>query len=413
MSGNIYARGAAKTLAVAKETTFGTASTGTAQLLRRTGASLNIMVQEIDSQEILQSQQMRDSRQGPRQVQGQIDGYLSPATYQMLFENLFRSAFAAGGSSTGVSDSTLSIDGTTGVITLVGTSENFLTAGFRVGDVVRLSGTTSPDTADSGVNLQVSGIPTNDTLTFAPNKAVSAAYSTGQTIGISTVGKKLLIPSTLTAQSLGSLTFEQWYSDVSVSELSVGCRVTDIALNIPPQGFATFQARVLGQNFTRDTTQKYTAATAESTSTLLTATNGSLLYKGIPVAVVTGLSLQIVTQAMAEPVVGSNIVPDVFVGTFDVKGSLTALMINDTMTSDFLDENELQLAILLTTDTTAGADFVQIFLPRVKLTSESKNDSDRQITRSFNFVALEQSKLGGSGLAFDDTSVIVQDSLAA
>ncbi|WP_029311618.1 phage tail tube protein [Acidiphilium angustum] len=411
MSGTVFARGSAKTLAAIAETAYGVQPTGTAQLLRRTGATLNLMVQEIDSQEILASQQMRDSRQGPRQVQGQIEGYLSPASYDLLFENLFRSSFYVGGSVTSITDSVLTVNSTTGAITLSGAAENFLTSGFKIGDVARITGTSGADTGDSNANLQVTGVTAN-ALTFASLPG-AVAYATGQTVSISTVGKKCIIPSLITAQTLGSLTFEQWYSDIGVSEVSTGCRITDISLNVPPAGFATFQARVLGQQQTRSLTQAYPSATPESTSTLLTATNGSLLIAGVPVAVVTGFNIQIATQAMAQPVVGSNIVPDVFVGTFDIKGSLTALMIADNLTADYLGEVELQLALLMTTSSLPNADFVQIFLPRVKLMAESKNDNDREITRSFNFVALEQSLLGGTGTAFDDTMIVVQDSMAA
>jgi hypothetical protein len=406
-----YARGSAKTVAVINETNYGQIPTGAGQLLRRTAATLNLMVQEIDSQEILPSQQMRDSRQGPRQVQGQIEGYLSPASYQLLFQNLMRSTFAVGGSIASATDTTLSINGTTGVITLSVTTENFLTSGFKVGDVVRLTGNSSPDTVDSAQNLQVTGVVA-DAMTIAPPGDALVAYTTGQTVSVATVGKKLTIPAIITNQTLGSLTFEQWYSDIGVSEISSGCRISDISLNVPAAGFATFQARVIGQSQVAGTVQQYPSAAAESTSTLLTATNGKLLYKGLPIAVVTGFNIQIAAAAQADPVVGSNTVPNVFMGTFDVKGSFTSFMLADTMNADFLNEVELQLALMMTTSSAPNADFVQIFLPRVKLMAASKNDSDRQIIRSFNFIALEQSILGGPGTAFDDTMVVIQDSMA-
>jgi len=58
----LTARGVAKTLVVLAETSFGVQPTGTAQILRRNQSMLNLQVQEIDSQEILPSQQMRDAR---------------------------------------------------------------------------------------------------------------------------------------------------------------------------------------------------------------------------------------------------------------------------------------------------------------------------------------------------------------
>jgi hypothetical protein len=55
MSGSIFARGVAKTLAVLQETTYGALPTGTAQLLRRTQSTMDLQVQDIASQEILES----------------------------------------------------------------------------------------------------------------------------------------------------------------------------------------------------------------------------------------------------------------------------------------------------------------------------------------------------------------------
>ena len=55
------------------------------------------------------------------------------------------------------------------------------------------------------------------------------------------------------------------------------------------------------------------------------------------------------------------------------------------------------------------ADFVSVFLPRVKLTSSTKSDSPSAITRSFNFTALEYI---GANSVTDATTVVVSDSLA-
>jgi hypothetical protein len=414
MSGSIFARGVAKTLAVLQETSYGVQPTGTAQLLRRTQSTMDLQVQDIASQEILESGQVRDARQGPRQVQGQLAGYLSPLTYQLMFENLFRSTFALGASLISVTDSTISIDSTTGVVTLGVTNENFLTSGFKVGDVIQITGASGSASADTGVYLVTTSVSATTITTAPPNAGISlAAYSTGQTVGISVVGKKLTMPSTLAAQSLASLSFEHYYSDIGVSEVATGCRVTSVSLSVPPNGYANFAAQFLGQNLSEYTTQQFTNPTPETSTPLLTATDGRLIYKGAPVAALTGFNLQISTQADATPVVGSNIVPDVFVGTMMASGSFTALFEDSSITSDFLNEAEFSIQMLLTGSNAANPEFVSINLPRVKIFSDNKNDSDREIVRSVNFRALEQSVLGGVGLAYDDTTVVIQDSMAA
>jgi hypothetical protein len=347
-------------------------------------------------------------------VQGQLAGYLSPLTYELMFSNLFRSTFAAGASLASVSDSTVSINSTTGAVTIGVASENFLTSGFKVGDVIELSGTAGSALADSSVYLVATSVTATTIITAPPSAGVSlAAYTTGQTVTIKLVGKKLIMPSTLAAQSLESLAFEHYYSDIGVSEVATGCRITSISLSVPPNGYANFAAQFLGQNLTEYTAQQFANPTPETSTPLLTATDGRLIYKGAPVAALTGFNLQISTQADATPVVGSNFVPNVFVGTMMASGSFTALFEDSSITSDFLNEAEFSIQMLLTGSNAANADFVNINLPRVKIFSDNKNDSDREIVRSVNFRALEQSVLGGTGLAYDDTTVAIQDSLAA
>jgi hypothetical protein len=60
----------------------------------------------------------------------------------------------------------------------------------------------------------------------------------------------------------------------------------------------------------------------------------------------------------------------------------------------------------------AGRAVKVLDLSRVKIFSDNKNDGTMEITRSLNFKCLEQDLLGGVGLAYDDTTVTIQDSLA-
>jgi hypothetical protein len=408
MATPIYALGVRKTVAVAVESTYGTQAAGPGQFLRRNMSTMNLQVQEIDSQEILVSQMMRDTRTGPHTVVGQLDSNLSPGTYEILFENLLRGAFTAGVSVSGLTTTVVTI-AANGQITLSESTANFLTSGFKVGDVVQVSGAVSPNAGINGIPLLLVAPLTATAMTFAPNPAVTAWASGAQaSIGIAVPGKKLIVPAS--GQTIGSLSFEEYYSDVAKSELATGCRVTDISLNIPASGYVSFQSRYTGQTYSEPLNQVYPSANAESTSVGLTATDGALLYEGLPVAVVTGMSIQISAQTAAPPVVGSNTIPNVYVGTLSVRGSLSCLMINDSMGQDFQSEKELQLSVLLTTN---DGNFIAVSMGRVKLTAEQKQDNDLEITRNFNFVALEQSVLGGSGLAYDDTIISIIDTQAS
>ena len=407
MTATVYARGVNKIVTVATETTFGTQASGSGQQLRRIQSDLNLIVTPISSQEILPSQQVRDARHGPFQVQGTLSGQLSPLTYETFFAILLRSSFAAGGVQTAALTDTV-ISGVSGSAATLGTTVgNFLTDGFKVGDIIRLAGNTGADATDSGNNARVTSVTaTAMNLQFL---GAPVAYASGQSVTISTPGKKCFIPAT--GQAINSVSIEHWYGDVGVSELFLGVMVNQISINIPAAGFVTFQASMIGQSMTVGSAQVYGSPTAPTTTTSLTAVGGRVYYQGNVILVITSANLQIAAAAQADPVVGSNQVPAIFMGTLSVRGSFTALFPNqnDTMMNDFLVENEVDLSFLMTTSPANNSDFVHVYLPRCKLMAATKTDSDRAISRSFQFMALENF---GSNANANLTTVMVQDSLA-
>lgn len=397
----IFARGVAKTVAIGYESGgFGVPAPGPGQFLRRTQSDLNLSVAQLDSQEILPSQQMRDSRYGPRQVQGTLAGQLSPQSYKMLFEGLLRGTFMSGGVSPVVSDASATADGAGGLV-ITSPSANFTNGAIRVGDMMRMT------TANAGINMRVTNFGSN-AIGLQAIGGIPVAFGAGSPTQLYGVGKRLVVPQG-PAQIDRSFTIEHYYSDVGTSELFTGLKVSGITLNVPASGFVTFQASLTGQNLTASNQQYFAAALPVSTTSSLTATTGKLMYNGVPFAYITGMNLQLMTQAQAVNTVGSNIAPAIFVSQITVRGSLTALMTNDTITQDFLNENEISLSMTMTTNPTGLADFVSIFMPRVKLTSSTKTDSPSAITRSYNFTALEY--IAGN-VVIDGTTVVVSDSQA-
>lgn len=396
-----FARGVAKTVAIRPEASFGVLGPAAGQLLRRTTSDLNLNVQQVQSQEILPSQQVRDSRNGSRQVQGTISGQLSPTTYSMMFEGLLRSSFVFTATVTGLTDTSSTLD-PNGNLIVSSASANF-SGHFKIGDIVRPTGLTGGAAADNNDDTRVIFIsPTSMTL---QNPSLGVAWANGQTDSFYLAGKKLIIPATNQANQ--SYSIEHWYSDTVSSELFLGCKITQISINVPASGFATIQASVTGRDMQTSVVQQMPAAAVATTTTGLTATTGKISYNGQAMAYITAFSVQIVASVGAEPVVGSNYVPEIFLGTLMVKGSLSALTTSDTLTSDFLNENEVSLALTLTSSPADAAEFISIYLPRVKLTSSTKNDSDKAIVRSFQFMALENA---GSVPTADYTTIMIQDS---
>ena len=399
----IFSRGVAKTIAIAPElVAYGTAGAGPGQYLRRISSDLNLSVQQLDSQEILPSQQMRDSRQGPRQVQGSLSGQLSPGSYAALFQGLLRGTFTAAGASGVVSDCSGTLDGNGNLVLSSGTA-GWQTSGIKFGDIVRVAAGTN-----AGINFRVVNFPSASQISLLAIGGVPQAFGVAASFQLVGVGKKLIIPQG-PLQVDRSFSLEHWYSDVGQSELYTGIKPSQIALNIPASGFVTAQFSFTGQNAVTGNTQTYPGATGVSTGTSLTATSGRVIYQGTTLAYLTGANLQLMTQAQAPNTVGSNVAPFLFVSELMARGSFTSLYTADTLTNDFLNENEVSLSFTMTSSPSGTADFVSIFLPRVKLTSSTKTDSQSAITRSYNFVGLEY--LGGLS-SVDYTTVVVQDSLA-
>jgi hypothetical protein len=405
-----YARGVNKTICIVPETSYGIAPAGGAgvgQLLRRVTGMFNLNTNLIASQEITPSQQTEDARQGPRSVVGTFSGQLSPATYTLFWEALARNNFAAGVTTGSLSDAVLTLNNLTGALELMSPSTNWLTLGFRLGDIVRMT-ITGTGVGDSLVNLRVVYFTGNNTIAFVAVQGVTPFAST-TTDTVAVAGKKLIVPPS--GAIVPSFTFEEYYGDIEQSDLSSGCRLTQCSFNFPASGFATFQASFTGRNQVTAQgagVQVYTGAAAVSTTTAMTAVSGNVIYKGQEVAYISSANLQIASAAQADPMVGSQFAPDVFLGELTSQGSFSCLMAPDSMTSDFLNEAEVDLSFCLTTSPSDAADFFQIYLPRVKLASNTKTDSDRAISRSFNFRGLRNR----TNTQADLSTFIIQDSLA-
>jgi hypothetical protein len=155
-----------------------------------------------------------------------------------------------------------------------------------------------------------------------------------------------------------------------------------------------------------------TNPTAATTAPVLTAVRGLLFVNGAAVTNVTGITLTInPTLAAMGPIVGSNFSPDVSRGKIMVTGSFTALFDATTLTTLYANETLTSLVAVMAADTTKNSDFVSFSMSAIKLTSDSPNDGEVGIVRTYAFTA-EINAAGGPALASDKTIISCQDSLA-
>ena len=110
-------------------------------------------------------------------------------------------------------------------------------------------------------------------------------------------------------------------------------------------------------------------------------------------------------------IVGSNVDPDIFPGTFDISGNLSVLFADAVMRDYFIAETEVSIIAVFTAGNAANADFQSHVFHRVKLGGSGKDDGVKGLTMTMPFVALENTA-GGAATSSIATSYWLQDSLA-
>lgn len=412
----VIAAGLFKQLAYKVETAYGTApGQSGGQSLRRVQSTVDLSKETYASNEKRTDFQMADFRHGVRRVQGAINGELSAATYKDLFGVLLKRDFAA---VSAIASVALTIAGSGPTYTLTRGTGSWLTDGVKVGDVIRLSVGTL-NAANIAKNLMVVDISSATAATVLPLNGV-ALVAEGPVSGctVTVIGKKTYIPTT--GHTDKSIAFEHWYSDVAQSELFLGCKINRAAIQLPPTGLATVNFDVMGQDLAdtatkrggvATTAQYFTTPTGVTSTGALAAVNGVLRVADTTIATITGLSIDVAANYTGEPVVGSNVIPQMFPGKILVTGQFTAYFDSVTLRDAFVNETEINLAAAFTADNSAAADFVSFVLPRIKVGGASKDDGDGGLVQTFPFQALLNSG-GGSGVKTEKTTLSMQDSQA-
>lgn len=409
------AAGLFKQVAYKVESTFGTVpAQASAQQLRRVTSSLDLNKDTYKSNEIRPDLQIADFRHGVRRVKGSINGELSAGTYKDFMAAALKRAWAA---TTAITGASITIAGAGPTYTVTRAAGSYLTDGLKVGDVIRLS-VGSFAAANLAKNLLIVTLTATVATVIVLNAVALVAEGPIATSTVTVIGKKSYVPST--GHTDLSYAIEHWYSDISQSEVFLGCKVDKIALNLPPTGMATISCDFMGQDFA-DTTAKrgaialsaqyFTSPTAITTTGDLAAVNGVLRLNATTMATVTGMSLSIDPGFTGDPVVGANTVPNFFPGTVNVTGQVTAYFDTAALRDAFVAETETSLYVALTADNTAASDFICISLPRIKLGGSAKTDGEGGIVQTFPFQCLYNSN-GGTGIDTEKTTISIQDAQA-
>ena len=394
------ATGINKVVSYKKETTFGTLpSASGAQTIRRVSSNFNLTKETYQSEEIRTDYQLSDFRHGVRAVEGNISGELSAGAYSdFLASALARNFTAATPSALG----STTIASVTGTYTITRTTGSFLTDGVRVGNVIRLTGFA---TNNNNKNLLIIAL----TATVATVVALNGATLTPETVAsggtYTATGKTTFAPST--GHTDDSYSFESWYADIGQSEVYVGNKVNTVGIALPATGLTTIDLNFMGQDLKqRSTSQYFTSPTAQGTNGIFAAVNGALIVNGSPIALVTAANININRNMTSEAVVGSNIKPEIYEGRIVVDGDFSTLYQDGTFAGYFDTEAEISLVIALTANNLPNSEFMSFTLPRIKLSTNTKDDGEKGIVAQNSFQALKG--FGTNG--FEATTIMIQDS---
>lgn len=383
----------------AVESTFGTApsGSGTSQRLRRTTSSITLQKDTFASAEVRPDQQISAFRHGGHRVAGAIEGELSTQTYDDLIEAVMRSTWAAG-VALDESDFT-SLTVSSGVWTLG--AGNPSTLGLRIGDIIDV---TNMSVAGNNTRYRITAMTaTTFTAIKTSDGSVAADNGADSACNIAVVGKKLVFGTTKRSYSI-----EHSYPGVDVARRFDGCRFSGASFRVPPNGIVTCSFEVMGQTgvvLDAGSAPYFTNATDAPNTDVLTGIEGGLRLGGVEQGIVTGFDLQISHNMNTTPVIGTELVPDIFYGRIVVTGNVSFYLADKELVEAFINEEELDLVLVC--EDAAGTGFIAFNMQRVKLGAASDAPSgDGGVIVSAPFQAL----LKSSGTGFDQTTLSIQRS---
>jgi hypothetical protein len=400
------AQGISKQVAFRKRTSLAVVGSATPQLMRRETGSGEFSMSTFGNNEINSYQQDTGVTNGLRSSAYNLSGVLSPLTYSSIFASVLRKAFAA---TTAQTSKAITIgSATAGVYPLTVGSGTLLSGGFKVGDVIRLS-VGALNAANISKNLIITALPSETSASVRPVNGV-ALVPEGPVAGctVTVVGKKVIAQTSGHTQEYWDV--EEWFSDVSISDLYQQLMVGSVDVGLPSEGNATVAISMAGLNKTQSGSQVMTGATAETTTPVLTAVNGILIVNGLAVGYVTGASLKIDGKAAnMGAVVGSNTSPDIQRGRISVSGQLTVYLQDNAMTTLYEAGTKFGIVLVVSESSAADAKFVSFSMSSCKYTGDSKDDGEKGIIQTMPFTA-ELNGAGGTALANDKTIISIQDS---
>lgn len=399
------AQGISKQIKMVKQSVLGTPVTAGSQKIRRVTAQFNLDRDTYSSSEIVSHQQSTGASVGVSKTSGKLNCEMSAGTYDDMWASLCRKPFAATTAITAVGLTVGAVSA--GVYPLTRSAGSWYSDGLKVGDVIRIT-VGGMNAANLNKNLLVTAVTSATACSVTPLNGVALVPEgpiTGNTVTVA--GKKTYVP--LTGHTNEYFTVEQWFADLSKSEMFVDVKVASADITLPATGIATVNFDMPGLSRVTASAESLTSPAAESATSVLTAVAGKVIVNGA-VTSITGATLKIDGNIQAgEAEVGASSVSDLIRGRVSVSGSFTAKFSDTTLQALFNSQATVALHLVAAADLTGTSDFVAFTMTGVKIFSDTADDGEKEIIRTYNFTA----QYNAATPATDGSVIVIQDSQAA
>lgn len=369
---------------------------------RINSGGLNLTKEPIVSNENRRDGQRSRGRHGSRSVAGSYQADLSVGSFDALIAAMLW----------GTWDSTLTItqatsggptEITTTTNTIVGNSGSWITAGLRVGDIIRLSGHATAGNNDRNLGPILGLTATTITL---PAGQLTANGTPDDAFTI-TRPKKVICGSTRRAY-----TVEEREIDIDGSEVFEWCRVSNMEISLQPNSMATITVGFVGRDMDvkEGGDSPHFSSPTYTTTQGLTAVEAAIYLGSTHITDLSGVTIRMDRRAAASPVVGSVRTPDVFDNDLEITGSITGLRQDFTRTAAFLNETDLSLHLTFAENEAEPADFIAVHIPFLTLSTSSKSEIGQDGPRTQTLeLLIGKDERGG---AYDATMIAFQSSAA-
>lgn len=338
-----------------EESSFGVTPAGTFQELRLTGESLVENIETVQSEELRSDRMIPDIIKVDASSEGDINIELSMETFDDLFQGLLFSTWSASASISS-SDSITFTDANT----ITSTGSTFSSAGFVVGQWIKVTGSS---VAGNNNYFKISSISTSG----ASIDVLPASLSTSSTSTAVTIYSGGMIRNGVTKRSYS---IEKFFSDVNQYALFDGLRVGGAELNFETGSILGGSLSFMGQTSTLSSATASSATyTAANANNVINAVDNLIyVYKDGAVAASSfmALSMSIDNGLRGQKAIGTLGNVGIGAGRMSVSGSMSTYFEDATWYSIFKNSTAFALSFVLRD---ADGNALVVTIPKVKITS--------------------------------------------